>query len=163
MDCDDGPSPKEEAGGVVARKPGYVSSSVVRGAMLRHNLTGLQVATRVGVNPSTVRNWLAGRTAPPPAKLAALAQVLDLNVRDLTGILPARETLADMRIHAALSQAQAASQAGLSQSAFSTIEQGAGALSDGLCAALAGIYGTSGEDVRAAWQRANDTLKGSTR
>jgi len=101
MDCDDDASCTPDAGGCVARKPGYVSPSVARGAMLRHGLTGLQVAARVGVNPSTVRNWLAGRTAPTPAKLAALAQVLELNVRDLTGVLPGRETLSDMRVHAA--------------------------------------------------------------
>lgn len=144
----------------MARKPGYVSPSVARGAMLRHGLTGLQVAARVGVNPSTVRNWLAGRTAPTPAKLAALAQVLELNVRDLTGVLPGRETLSDMRVHAALNQSETAERVGLSQSAFSTIEQGAAPLSEGLCASLADIYDEPQGAVRDAWQRANDTLKG---
>lgn len=144
----------------MARRPGYISPAVARRAMLRHGLSGVQVAARADVNPSTVRNWLAGRTAPTPVKLAELARVLDLDVRDLTGIHQDRETLADMRIHAALTQAEASTLVGLSQSAFSTIEQGAAALSDELCSAMSNVYGSTPEAVRAAWQRARDTLKG---
>lgn len=147
-------------GGGMARKPGYLSPSVARRAMQRQGLTGIQVAARVGVNPSTVRNWLAGRTAPTPAKLADLAAVLSLDVRDLTAVVPGLETLADMRIHTALTQSDTAQLVGLSQSAYSAIEQGGSALSDALCGQLADVYGASPGEVRAAWTRARDTLKG---
>ena len=63
-------------------------------------------------------------------------------------------------MHAALNQSETAERVGLSQSAFSTIEQGAAPLSEGLCASLADIYGEPQGAVRDAWQRANDTLKG---
>lgn len=160
MSCDDRGSVMQSAGGDVARRPGYISPAVARRAMLRHGLSGVQVAARADVNPSTVRNWLAGRTAPTPAKLTTLASVLDLDVRDLTGIHQDRETLADMRIHAALTQAEASALVGLSQSAFSTVEQGAATLSDELCGALSNVYDSTPETVRQAWERARDTLKG---
>lgn len=160
MNCDDRGSVMQEVGGDVARRPGYVSPSVARRAMLRHGLSGVQLAVRVEVNPSTVRNWLAGRTAPTPPKLATLARVLDLDVRDLTGIHQDREHLADMRIHAALTQADVSTLVGLSQSAFSTIEQGAAALSGDLCAALSAAYDNTPEAVRHAWERSRDTLRG---
>lgn len=144
----------------MARRAGYISPAVAKRAMLRRGLTGVQVAARVEVNPSTVRNWLSGRTAPTPTKLAALARVLDLDVRDLTGVPRGGESLADMRIHASLTQADVSTLVGLSQSAFSTIEQGAATLSDDLCAALADAYDSAPEDVRRAWERSRDTLRG---
>lgn len=160
MNWDDGATWNRTEGGGVARKPGYLSPSVARRAMQRQELTGIQVAARVGVNPSTVRNWLAGRTAPTPAKLADLASVLGLDVRDLTAVVPGRETLGDLRIHAALTQSEVATLVGLSQSAYSAIEQGGAALSDVLCGQLAEAYDSSPEEIRAAWTRARDTLKG---
>lgn len=144
----------------MARRPGYISPYMVRRAMLRQELSGVQLAARVDVNPSTVRNWLAGRTAPTPKKLTALARVLDLDVRDLTGVHHERETLADMRVHAALTQSDAATRVGLSQSAFSSIEQGAATLSGELARTLAVAYDSSPDAVRRAWARARDTLKG---
>jgi transcriptional regulator with XRE-family HTH domain len=160
MSCDDRGGVMQSAGGDVARRPGYISPAVARRAMLRSGLSGVQVAARVEVNPSTVRNWLSGRTAPTPTKLAALARVLDLDVRDLTGVPDGRESLADMRIHASFTQADVATLVGLGQSAFSTVEQGAAALSDELCAALADAYDSTPQAVRQAWQRSRDTLRG---
>lgn len=146
----------------MARKAGFVSPSTLRGAMRRHNLTGVQVAARVGVNPSTVRNWLAGRTAPSSTKLAALADVLDLSIKDLTGGVEGPDTLADLRIKAGLSQEKLAEEIGFSQSSYSAIEQGASGLTDRARECLATFYGISEDEVREAWCRANDTLKGST-
>lgn len=160
MSWEDGATVRHEVGGDVARRPGYISPSVARRAMLRRGLTGNQIAARVDVAPSTVRNWLAGRTAPTPAKLAALAAALDLDVRDLTGVHPDRETLADMRIHAALTQSEVAHLIGLSQSTFSTIEQGAAVLSGELRSTLSDAYGASPDAVGLAWDRSRDTLKG---
>lgn len=160
MDWDNEAIRTRDVGGGVARTPGYISPSVARRAMLRQELSGIQVAARLDVNPSTVRNWLAGRTAPTPAKLADLAAVLGLDVRDLTAVVPGLESLADLRIHAALTQTEVARKVGLSQSAYSAIEQGGAALSDELCAQLATVYSAQADEVRAAWQRARDTLKG---
>jgi len=47
-------------------------------AMLAHlmdttNRTRLDVAKGVGVDESTIRNWLSGKTTPPAADLARLA------------------------------------------------------------------------------------------
>lgn len=147
----------------MARRPGFVSSPVAQRAMARLGLSRPALAARLEVSPGTVRNWLSGRTAPLPAKLAELARLLEVDVRDLTGVSEDRETLADLRIHAALTQGEASAAAGMPQSSLSDIEQGVTRLTDASRAALAQAYGAPEVAVAAAWQRARDTLTGGTR
>lgn len=148
-------------GGVVARRPGFISPAVARRAMDRKGLTSTAVAARVDVSAATVRNWLAGRTAPVPGKLALLARALDLDTRDLTGVSPGSETLSDLRIHAALTQSEVAHQLGVGQSTLSDVEIGVAAPTDRMRGALADLYGVAEADLVEAWTRSRDTLKRS--
>lgn len=145
----------------MARRPGFISPAVARRAMDRKGLTSTSVAARVDVSAATVRNWLAGRTAPVPRKLTLLAQALDLDVRDLTGIAPGSETLGDLRIHAALTQAEVARELGVGQSSLSDVEIGVASPADQVKDALARLYGVSPPEIEEAWARARDTLKRS--
>lgn len=142
-------------------RPGFISPAVARRAMTRRELTVLALAARAGVSPVTVRNWLSGRTAPGPQKLNVLAQVLGVEVRDLTGVQEGQELLADLRIHAALTQSEVAAATGVGQSTLSEIERGGNGLSPELRDQLASLYGVAEDAVQAAWQRCRDTLTGN--
>lgn len=151
---------KQEAdpGGDMARRPGFISPAVARRAMERQGLSVTALAVRVGVSAPTVRNWLSGRTSPGPGKLSTLAQVLEIHSRDLTGVAEGRETLADLRIHAALTQAEACRRLDVGQTTLSDVENGVVPISDRLRSALATLYTVPEDRIVAAWTIARDTL-----
>lgn len=151
---------EHDPGSAVARTPGFISPAVARRAMDRRGLTSTAIAARVDVSAATVRNWLSGRTAPVPRKLTLLAKVLDLDVRDLTGVPHGSETLSDLRIHAALTQADVARELGVGQSTLSDVEIGVTAPSERVRDILCELYGASPDELTKAWQRSRDTLKG---
>jgi len=96
------------------RRPGFLNAPAVRRAMERRGLDAKRLAVQVGVSAVTVRSWLGGRSAPNPSRLAALATALDLDPVQLTGVPSSLQTLADLRIHSALNQAEAAALVGTS-------------------------------------------------
>jgi transcriptional regulator with XRE-family HTH domain len=48
-----------------------------------------ELAERVEVAPSTLSEWLSGKTSPSTTKLLKLAEVLDTDVEDISLSLPA--------------------------------------------------------------------------
>ncbi|GAA3537605.1 XRE family transcriptional regulator [Kribbella ginsengisoli] len=60
-------------------------NEVLRGAMYGAQLTEVDLAARLGVEPKTVRNWLRGQV-PHPGRRAALARLLEV---DQTVLWPA--------------------------------------------------------------------------
>lgn len=142
------------------QRPGYISPSVVRRAMDARGLTVAKLAARTGVSAVTVRSWLGGRSAPTAVRLAALADVLDIDVRDITGVRADKATLADLRIHAGLTQGQAAVKLGTARSSLSDYELGISELPDALLDLMATVYSVPKREVETAWQRTRDTLGG---
>ena len=139
-------------------RPGFLNAPAVRFAMGRRGLDTKRLAVQVGVSAVTVRSWIGGRSAPTPARLAALASALDLEPAQLTGVPPALQTLADLRIHAALNQAEAAALVGTSRTSISDYELGVSELPEALAPALAQAYRVTVDEVLEAWQRSRDTL-----
>lgn len=148
----------DDSGGLMPRRPGFLNAPAVRRAMERHGLDAKRLAVRMGVSAVTVRSWIGGRSAPNPARLAALAEALELEMVQLTGVPPALQTLADLRIHAALNQAEAAAAVGVSRTSLSDYELGVSELPDTLVPRLAQAYGATADEVVEAWQRSRDTL-----
>lgn len=158
MDCDDFLSYDSDSGGRMPRRPGFLSPPAVRRAMERLGLDVKRLAVRTGVSAVTVRSWLGGRSAPSPHRLVDLAKVLDLTPAELTGVPPALQDLADLRIHAGLNQAEAATLVGVSRTSLSDYELGLSEPPEPLVPALAAAYAVTVDDVLDAWQRSRDTL-----
>lgn len=73
--------PKRPAGGSIR-----FGRRVAR-ARHAHKLTAEQLAARLGVAKNTVYSWERGETAPHPARLVALAEVLELDVDELETLI----------------------------------------------------------------------------
>lgn len=140
------------------RRPGFLNAPAVRRAMERRGLDAKRLAVQVGVSAVTVRSWLGGRSAPNPSRLAALATALDLDPVQLTGVPSSLQTLADLRIHSALNQAEAAALVGTSRTSLSDYELGVSELPEALIPPLAEAYKVTADEVLEAWQRSRDTL-----
>lgn len=142
------------------RRPGALSPPAVRRAMQRLDLDVKRLAVRTGVSAVTVRSWLGGRTAPSPKRLARLAEVLELDVSDVTGVPAGLLGLTDLRVHAALTQAEAAKRIGVSRTSLSDYELGTSEPPAPLFPLIAEAYGVTAETALNAWQRERDTLGG---
>lgn len=144
----------------MSRRPGVLSPPAVRRAMQRLDLDVKRLAVRTGVSAVTVRSWLGGRTAPSPTRLARLAEVLELDVSDVTGVPAGLLGLTDLRVHAALTQAEAAKRIGVSRTSLSDYELGTSEPPATLFPLIAETYGVTTEVALDAWQRERDTLGG---
>lgn len=142
------------------RRPGFLSPPAVRRAMQKLDLDVKRLAVRTGVSAVTVRSWLGGRSAPSPKRLARLAEVLELDVREVTGVPTGLLTLTDLRVHAALTQAEAAERIRVSRTSLSDYELGASEPAVSLFPLFAEAYGVTTDLAIEAWQRSRDTLGG---
>ncbi|MEH6821805.1 helix-turn-helix transcriptional regulator [Dietzia kunjamensis] len=158
MGWDDLLDHENDPGGSMPKRPGFLNALAVRRGMERHGLDVKRLAVQVGVSAVTVRSWLGGRSAPSPSRLAALATALDLDPAQLTGVPSTLQTLADLRIHSALNQSQAAARVGTSRTSLSDYELGVSELPEALIPALAETYKVTADEVIDAWQRSRDTL-----
>lgn len=53
---------------------------ILRGAVEASGLRQRELAKRLGVIPTRLHNWIAGRTPPPPEMLPALCRELGMDV-----------------------------------------------------------------------------------
>lgn len=60
-----------------------MSGEYFRQLLRDRDLTGVEVASRIGVHKNTVSNWTTGRTPVVPPHLNALAALLDVTVDEL--------------------------------------------------------------------------------
>lgn len=99
-------------------------------------LSQAKLAEAVSVSVGTLRAWERGRKIPQVDALGRLATVLSerlggsVTVADLVDMPEDGRTLVDWRLVRALTQAEAASRAGLSPSHYGALERGIAALSD---------------------------------
>ncbi len=93
----------------------------LRRRRIRAGLTQLAAADELGVSAWTVRQWEAGNHTPRAERLPELARVLGCEPSDL---VEAPTTLADYRTLAGLTQADLATQLGVSRMAVAQWESG---------------------------------------
>lgn len=121
----------------------HLKQSWFRGDELRRlrHLAGLsqeEAAKRVQVGPGSWRQWEIGDQSPHPARLAALAALLECRVTDLVSV---PETLAGYRILAGLTQPMVATKLGVSRQAVSQWEAGRMGIADQHIGSLAEALG----------------------
>ncbi|WP_245819553.1 helix-turn-helix domain-containing protein [Rhodococcoides yunnanense] len=128
----------------------------LRDLRVRAGLTPDDLAARLGTSRQAVSTWEVGRSTPPPATLGLIAEALDTSVSTLVPIPESQLRLADLRVHAALSQADAAKLIGVSATVLADIERGRKPESVERVASLADAYGVAAEVVSAAWVRTQE-------
>lgn len=115
--------------------------------------TQKQVAEAVGVSDAAVASWEAGKSAPDPEKLPAIAKFLD---QDMDGLFPREGApdLADLRCDAGYSQLRTKDITGtLSAGPVANAERGKRRLSSRFVGPLARAYGVRVEQLLAAQDR----------
>jgi transcriptional regulator with XRE-family HTH domain len=120
-------------------------------ARVAAGLSQRELARRTGVPASTLAKWEGGFQRPYAGKLAALAAALGLPPTAFTSHDPGETTLAQLRIAAGLTQAEAAARAGLVRSRYSAIERGEiAAVAHDVAAAIAAALGVGEAELRTA-------------
>jgi transcriptional regulator with XRE-family HTH domain len=110
----------------------------------------------LGTSRQAVSTWEVGRSTPPPATLGRIAEALDTSVSTLVPINESQLRLADLRVQAALSQADAARLLGVSTTVLADIERGRKPETDDRVAAMSKSYGVARRVVVAAWARTRE-------
>ena len=120
----------------------------LRDLRVRAGLSPDDLAAKLGVSRQAISTWEVGRSTPSPSTLGVLAEVLETSVSTLVPIAEANLRLADLRVHAALAQGEAAKVIGVSPTVLADIERGRKVESDDRVAAMARAYGLTPEMVR---------------
>jgi len=129
------------------------SAAALRRQRNRRKLSLRQLSLLSGVGAATISAWEAGRRAPSPRLLAAVADALEITVADLVPVPHRRIVLADLRYQTGLSQRAAAEAAGLTQSMYQAIETGFRAADQAQRARLAEQLGVSEGEFTGVWER----------
>lgn len=132
------------------------SGAVLRQRRLREGLTADDLAAILEVSESAITAWERGLSAPTPSNLKRLAEALRLHTSDLLAGRTGPPFLADLRILAGLTLADAAIATGLSRSTLGRFERGSHPIGVDVRAQLAAAYDSDEEAVQAAWQRSAD-------
>lgn len=111
------------------------------------------LARFAAVDPKSVTSWEAGLTHPNIDKLREVAKALRVPVKTLVRVPPRERQLSDLRVLAALTQPEAAKEAGVSTSYLTQIERGEKRLGDKLALRLAELYRVDPETVGRAYER----------
>jgi len=129
------------------------SAAALRRQRNRRKLSLRQLSLLSGVGAATISAWEAGRRAPSPRLLAAVADALEITVADLVPVPDRRIVLADLRHQTGLSQRAAAEAAGLTQSMYQAIETGFRAADQAQRGRLAEQLGVSEGEFTEVWER----------
>lgn len=135
------------------------SPSALDAAMSRKRATSEELADAIGASRQSVAAWRSGRAIPSAGLLRKAAAWLTVSVADLIPIEEDRLRISDLRIRVGLTQRQAAAEVGLSPTSIAEIEKGRRAISDESAAAMAAVYRTDIEAIRAAWDRTHAARK----
>ena len=146
------------------RELGTVPRSGVRGfradrlreLRVRAGFSADDLAAKVGATRQAVSTWETGRSTPPPATLGRIANALPTSVAALVPIPESQLKLSDLRVHAALSQGDAAQLLGMSNTVLADIERGRKPETEERIESFAETYGVSTRTVAAAWSRTRD-------
>jgi transcriptional regulator with XRE-family HTH domain len=128
----------------------------LRELRVRAGFSADDLAATVGATRQAVSTWETGRSTPPPATLGRIANALRTSVAALVPIPESQLKLSDLRVHAALSQGDAARMLGMSATVLADIERGRKPETEERIESLAEAYGVSTRTVAAAWSRTRD-------
>lgn len=119
----------------------------------RVGITKEQLAVKVGVTPNIVSRWFLGQTSPAPPRALKLAQVLGVDVLDLTGKTMATADIVDLRQrHGWTTQnVSEMSEGALSKQMLYAIERGHPVPSADKLDLLAKLYDVSDSQIRRSW------------
>ena len=137
---------------IISREALRQAGRLLRLLRLENRWTQAQVASRIGVDPVTVRRWELGLREPSEKFLNALAAIYELGVNDLLKSLdaPTQQTnrqlglwLNDCRIQEDLSLEQAASRIGITPEILLSYENGQVDQDPQVLTRIAAQYGVS--------------------
>lgn len=128
------------------------------GARLRRYRDGLDLtiddlADAAGVSPQAISSWETARSAPTPHLLSRVARTLHVTVADLVPIPQGRWRLHDLRVHAGLTQADAANALAMSPTQLARFEKGRKEFSETVAHAMTVLYGVSDSVLKTTWDR----------
>jgi transcriptional regulator with XRE-family HTH domain len=110
-----------------------------------------QLGERVGVDKTTISKYETGHRKPGVDRFDALVAELGVDPTDLLSEGPGAGTLAQLRKAAGLTQAEAATEAGLNRTQYSGLERGeVGRLPDRVIGKLAAAYRVTPDEIRSA-------------
>ena len=128
----------------------------LRELRVRAGFSADDLAAKVGATRQAVSTWETGRSTPPPATLGRIADALHTSVAALVPIPESQLKLSDLRVHAALSQGDAAQLLGMSTTVLADIERGRKPENEERIESFSKAYGVSTQTVAAAWSRTRD-------
>lgn len=128
----------------------------LRELRVRAGFSADDLAAKVGATRQAVSTWETGRSTPPPETLGRIANALHTSVAALVPISESQLKLSDLRVHAALSQRDAAQLLGMSTTVLADIERGRKPENEERIESFSKAYGVSARTVAAAWSRTRD-------
>jgi transcriptional regulator with XRE-family HTH domain len=111
-----------------------------------------QLAVRVRAFPTMVGKWERDQVKPGASSVAKLARVLEVAPQDFSAEDPATLSLVELRVRAALTRAQAARAAGITERRLRQYEHSSCRPGEDV-ARLAELYGVAAELVLASYDR----------
>lgn len=131
--------------------PGQFDADKMRAARMSLGINQVELAMRIGVDPSVVNSWETRGGSPSVRNLRRVASALGLKVPDLYhSDSDAAGTLVDLRVRAGLSQREVAQFLGVSQTTVSSWERGASRPTRDEICAFAKVLNTDRITVSAA-------------
>lgn len=110
------------------------------------------LAVKVGVNPNMISRWFQGQASPSPARALRLAQVLGVDVLELTGRTMATADIVDLRHRHGWTTQDVAERSGkLSKPVIYGIERAHPVPSAEKLDHLAELYEVSKKQIRRSW------------
>ena len=125
----------------------------LRGARVRAELSGAEVARRSGVGTSTYSQWELGKADPGVAALARCVDVLGITIGDVVKVDQSDEHLGDLRVSRGLTQGDLAGLVGVSPQHIGALERGHASMSAVLTQKIAGALGYDRSRVERAFER----------
>ena len=126
-------------------------------------LTFDRLAERLGRRRPNVIVYEKGTVAPTPAVLVELAAALGVEPAELTTVSPETAELADLRVWAGKTIAEAAAKARMARSTWEKTERGQRPLGHERAIQMAQALGVDEATVRAAYERASARAPTRTR
>jgi len=118
-----------------------------------------RLAVKVQKGISSVFAWESGARSPEPKTLVRLAKELGIEPADLLSRPADAWTLVEWRITNGLSQRDVATHLGVQLSVFGNIEAAYAEMKPAVLAGMAQLYGTTEDNIRAAWSRSRAHLE----
>lgn len=98
---------------------------IVQDLIKKQGYTQLEVAVALGVGPASVNRYLSGMSSPSPARAKALADLLSVDVLDLSGKTLSTADIVDLRQRIGLTAKEVSEKTGVSHGQMQALETAA--------------------------------------